>query len=205
MALLCLVFVGCHTSHDIRMEITLNIRHVEATVTPENAVQTRDLNGNGPFVSGLPEDMGPEVRKAVVRRSARLGELAALKKEGAIGETNEGKLLVFARSLMSLSAERKTEIETLVKEENADREMIYGELARLRNYTLQEKLILPQVLAEEIRSGLEPGDWFQVPGSPDFFIRFRDSVLGRLLQDKAERAAWLQVPAGYSPSVAAKI
>ncbi|MFP4381611.1 MAG: DUF1318 domain-containing protein [Candidatus Sumerlaeia bacterium] len=191
---------GCHTSHDIRMEITLKIQQVESSVSPENATQTRSL-GDDATLTGPAADFDQLVREAVMRRSQRLDELKTLKIKGVVGESNVGQLVLMTKAMIGMTAERKAEIRKLVGFENKDRIMMYRYIANQNDYSEKEKAIQPYIVAETIREErLRPGYYFQAPSDDRFYQRFLESELGQMLKDQANRGGWLQVPQGYDPN-----
>lgn len=109
-----------------------------------------------------PEISNPAIRTIIESRATRLDAITALKAAGVIGESNQALLVV--RSLDAIQGLRqRAEAQKLVKDENADREQLFKEIAAAKNVDLAQ---LPQIrttYAETLREKAHPGDWIQLP------------------------------------------
>lgn len=109
-----------------------------------------------------PEITNPAIRKIIDSRAKRLDAINALKAEGVIGESNQG--LVVVRNLDAIQGlKERADAQKLVKDENADREQLFKEIAAAKNVDLAQ---LPQIratYAETLRENAHPGDWIQLP------------------------------------------
>ena len=97
------------------------------------------------------KEMTPGVMSALENRRNRYDELAALKRQGKIGENNRGYLEAFSG---------EEEIKTLVEAENRDRKTIYQTIAEQNN--LQDAIdTIEKVFAQTQRDNAETGDKIQ--------------------------------------------
>ena len=151
----------------------------EETVPAEEAApstpdQSRNRDATGPldFLLGVsvveaqsvpePEVTNPAIRKIIDSRAARLGEVNRFKGQGVIGENNKG--LLEARNLESITDLRaRAEVQKVVRDENADREQLYKEIAAVKNIDLSQLDKIRATYAETLRANARPGDWIQLP------------------------------------------
>ncbi len=105
----------------------------------------------------------PAIRAIIDARAARVQQINDFKSRGLIGESNQA--LVEARSLDSISDLRqRAALQKLVKDENADRERLYKEVAAAEGVSLAQLPRIRQTYAETLRNNARPGDWIQLPG-----------------------------------------
>jgi len=109
-----------------------------------------------------PEITNPAIRKIIDSRAKRLAAINDLKAKGVIGESNQALLVV--RNLDAIQGlKARADAQKLVKDENADREQLFKEIAAAKNVDLAQ---LPQIratYAETLRQNARPGDWIQLP------------------------------------------
>jgi uncharacterized protein YdbL (DUF1318 family) len=109
-----------------------------------------------------PEITNPAIRKIIDSRAARLKAVNDLKAEGVVGESNQALLVI--RNLDAIQGlKERAEAQKLIKDENADREQLFREIAAAKNVELAQ---LPQIrttYAEALRDNARPGDWIQLP------------------------------------------
>ena len=109
-----------------------------------------------------PEISNPAIRKIIDSRAERLDAINALKAEGVIGESNQALLVV--RNLDAIQGlKARADAQKLIKDENADREQLFKEIAAAKNVDLAQ---LPQIratYAETLREYAHPGDLIQLP------------------------------------------
>ena len=109
-----------------------------------------------------PEITNPAIRKIIDSRAARLKAINDLKAKGVVGESNQALLEV--RNLDAIQGlKERAEAQKLIKDENADREQLFREIAAAKNVELSQ---LPQIrttYAEALRENARPGDWIQLP------------------------------------------
>jgi uncharacterized protein YdbL (DUF1318 family) len=105
----------------------------------------------------------PAIRAIIDARAARVQQINDFKSRGLIGESNQA--LLEARSLDSISDLRqRAALQKLVKDENADRERLYKEVAAAEGVDLAQLPRIRKTYAETLRNNARPGDWIQLPG-----------------------------------------
>lgn len=98
------------------------------------------------------KEMTPEVQAALDNRRNRYEVLRSLKQQGVVGENNKG--------YVELLAADNAEAAAVVKEENADRQIIYTTIAQQNN--LEDSLsTIEQVFAQVQRDKADAGDKIQ--------------------------------------------
>jgi uncharacterized protein YdbL (DUF1318 family) len=109
-----------------------------------------------------PEITNPAIRKIIDSRAARLDAINALKAKGVVGESNQALLVI--RNLDAIQGlKERADAQKLVKDENADREQLFKEIAAAKKVDLAQ---LPQIratYAATLRENAHPGDWIQLP------------------------------------------
>ena len=109
-----------------------------------------------------PEITNPAIRKIIDSRAARLAAVNALKAEGVIGENNQA--LIEVRNLEAVQGLReRADAQKVVKDENADREQLFKEIAAAKNVDLAQLPKIQATYAETLREKAKPGDWIQLP------------------------------------------
>jgi uncharacterized protein YdbL (DUF1318 family) len=109
-----------------------------------------------------PEVSNPAIRRIIDSRAARLEALNGLKARGIVGENNQA--LVEVRSLDGVTDLReRAQVQRLVKDENADREQLFKEIAAAKNVDLSQLPRVRETYAATIRSKARKGDWIQLP------------------------------------------
>ena len=109
-----------------------------------------------------PEITNPAIRKIIDSRAARLKAVNDLKAAGVVGESNQALLVI--RNLDAIQGlKERADAQKLIKDENADREQLFREIAAAKNVEIAQ---LPQIrttYAEALRDNARPGDWIQLP------------------------------------------
>ena len=135
-------------------------------VIPGRASTLSLLLGATPAYAQSVPDPGvsnPAIRAIIDARAARVQQINDFKSRGLIGESNQA--LLEARSLDSISDLRqRAALQKLVKDENADRERLYKEVAAAEGVDLAQLPRIRQTYAETLRNNARPGDWIQLPG-----------------------------------------
>lgn len=109
-----------------------------------------------------PEITNPAIRKIIDSRAARLDAINALKAKGVIGESNQALLVI--RNLDAIQGlKARADAQKLVKDENADREQLFKEIAAAKNVDLAQLPQIQTTYAETLREKAHPGDWIQLP------------------------------------------
>lgn len=108
-----------------------------------------------------PEVSNPAIREIIDERARRVGAINGYKSRGVIGENNVGLLEI--RQLDALSDLReRADAQKLVREENADRERLFKEIAAAKNVDLSQLPKIRQTYAGTLRDHARPGDWIQL-------------------------------------------
>jgi len=108
-----------------------------------------------------PEVSNPAIRKIIDTRARRVGAINAYKADGVIGENNHALLEI--RDLEALSDLRKrADAQKLVREENADRERLFKEIAAAKSVDLSQLPKIQQTYAGTLREQARKGDWIQL-------------------------------------------
>ena len=109
-----------------------------------------------------PEISNPAIRRIIDSRAKRLDGVNALKAKGVVGESNQALLVI--RDLDAIQGlKARADAQKLIKDENADREQLFREIAAAKNVDLAQ---LPQIratYAETLRENARTGDWIQLP------------------------------------------
>lgn len=102
------------------------------------------------------EGLNPEVEKAVLSRKNRRAELVSYEEKGIIGENKNG--LVEIRNPESAQAP----VYDMINLENADRMVIYGEIAKKNNISIEE---VQKLYAERLQRDANQGTHIQAINS----------------------------------------
>lgn len=104
----------------------------------------------------------PAIRKIIDSRAERLEAINDLKTRGVLAENN--RALLELRSLDALAdLKERAMAQRLVRNENADREQLFKEIAAAENVDLSQLDRIRETYAETIRAKARPGDWIQLP------------------------------------------
>jgi uncharacterized protein YdbL (DUF1318 family) len=98
----------------------------------------------------------PEVVKASQSRRERRPELREWKNRGCMGETNQGTLV--ARPGDGCGPE----VATLIRAENADRQVIYGAFMKDNNIPASDRPRVNSAFAKARQERSRPNDWIQL-------------------------------------------
>ena len=123
---------------------------IDATATDAQAQEVAD-----------PEITNPSIRRIISSRAQRVAELDRHKASGVLGENN--KALVEVRSLDSLELRDRATVQKLVRDENADRDRMFREIAAATQADLSQLDKIQTTYAETLRANARPGDWIQLP------------------------------------------
>jgi len=109
-----------------------------------------------------PEISNPAIRTIIASRAARLSALNGWKASGVIGENNQA--LVEVRSLDAVPGlKERADVQRLIRDENADREQLFREIAAAKNVELSQLPKIRETYASTLRETAHPGDWIQQP------------------------------------------
>ena len=108
-----------------------------------------------------PEITNPAIRKIVQSRASRVQQLDRFKSMGVLGESN--RALVEVRSLDPLELRQRAAVQKLVREENADRDRMFREIAAATSADLAQLPQIQSTYAETLRRNARAGEWIQMP------------------------------------------
>lgn len=109
-----------------------------------------------------PQVTNPAIRKIIDSRAERLPAVNRLKAAGVVGESNQALLEI--RNLQALADLRaRAEAQRVVKEENADRELLFKEVARATGVEMSQLPQIRRTYAETMRRYARAGEWIQLP------------------------------------------
>lgn len=137
------------------------------------------------------DKLSDEEIQALERRKERSKQIDEGLKKHYIGENNQG----YVEVLIPKDTEEKELRETWIKladAENKDRRIIYKGAARRQGESEAALPIIERVFAQQIRTKLEAGMYFQVPKNEKFLEAFRESELGKHYPD-AKPGAWVKM------------
>lgn len=129
-----------------------------------------------------------EVKDATERRRKRADEVNDLRKKQIAGENDHGYLELLDEK--KLSGDAKSEIKSLLKDENDDRTTIYLALVQKQGGTSKQLPQVEVIYAQSIREKLDKGQQFRVPREKKAFEKFKDSKLGKRFSD-AKPGDWV--------------
>ena len=109
-----------------------------------------------------PEITNPAIRRIIASRGARVAEIDRFKSQGVLGENNQA--LLEARELGSLALQDRAAVQKLVREENADRERMFKEIAAATGADLSTLPQIRSTYAQTLRQRARSGDWIQQAG-----------------------------------------
>lgn len=109
-----------------------------------------------------PDVTSPTIQRIIDSRAQRLGDIRRFKELGVLGESNEAQLVVRELSAVE-DLKQRAQVQRLVKEENADRERLFEEIANIKNVDRSQLPRIRETYAETLRAKARPGDWIQRP------------------------------------------
>src|SRR5690606_3968448 len=98
-----------------------------------------------------------ETKKIQLRQAMRLDEINSLKREGFLGESNNGYLVLRG----SPSPLKQKRIKSLLKEENEDREELYKEVLKANNQPSSKMKLIEDSFSRSFTSNSPSGSWEQ--------------------------------------------
>ncbi len=104
------------------------------------------------------------VLSAVQNREFNKDDIEEFKRDGAIGENNQGVLELRPNERLQKDAAYKQLVERIMAEENRDRQIILKRIIAI-NPAVQaaEPVAVDQAFAQLQRDGAKPGEWIQLP------------------------------------------
>jgi uncharacterized protein YdbL (DUF1318 family) len=107
-----------------------------------------------------PEITNPAIRNIIASRAERLAAVDRFKAQGVLGENNAA--LVEVRDLQAIADLReRAEVQRIAREENADREQLYKEVAAAKGVDVSQLPLIRRTYAQTLRENARPGDWIQ--------------------------------------------
>lgn len=105
-----------------------------------------------------------EVLSAVQNREFNKDDIEEFKRDGAIGENNQGVLELRPNERLQKDAAYKQLVERIMAEENRDRQIILKRIIAI-NPAVQaaEPVAVDQAFAQLQRDSAKPGEWIQLP------------------------------------------
>jgi len=137
---------------DIYQHVQQDINAIENIVSGA-ASEAKDTGGQSMFFTGVScayaqgANLSPEVEQAALRRKERVSELNQWQQKGVIGENRLGLLELRDKSASS-------SVEQLIQVENADRMVIYRQLAQKNNASLES---IQKVYAQRLQQDAPAG------------------------------------------------
>ncbi len=133
----------------------------------------------------------PRIKQIATSMKKRFPEVKAIKKTGAVGESNRGILELVKPELIT-DAEKKNVLQRILAAENKDRKALYQEVARVnKDMTVG---VVEKVYAAEYAERAGKGDLIQVPASGPEFDKFKATKIGKALGDQCKPNAWVKKP-----------
>jgi len=97
------------------------------------------------------------------RMRGRVSEIISYKKQGLIGESNDGMLVIHDPSKVKPLLKKK--LESFVKAENADRESLYGEIAESNHLSSSNVAQMRKSFTRSFQAESPSGTWVQASDS----------------------------------------
>ncbi|MEM7816651.1 MAG: DUF1318 domain-containing protein [Candidatus Aenigmatarchaeota archaeon] len=168
-----LVILGCakvslQTSQPIKVDINMRVDVYQHVVKDVESIEDEiysSKNKQFNFIFGLKtvyaQDYSFEVSSAIERRKQRISKIEEYFRKGYIGEDKDAYLVILAKDL---DDGLKNEIESIIEEENKDRDIIYQATAKKNNVDITE---VRKVFFEDHYRRAENGWWFEVYNSKE--------------------------------------
>ena len=214
------IALGCviRTEHRIDAHITLDIRHIadqaenvldyvegktdtlpglEPAPKPESRLRSL-INTLDPMPTAYAEELkvttSPLIVEIATKMRERNPEVAALKQQGCLGETNRG-LVELRDCAATQDGEKQNAAQKIVAEENKDRTALYNEIVRLNREMPDMNVAKVQSIyaLERLNRG-RSGELFQLPAAGPSFDSIKGAPLGAKLGDQCKPGAWITIP-----------
>ena len=170
-------------------------KDTKAADKPKNTSLLRNaLQCLNPIQSAYAAEMkqnSPAIEEIVKRQRARNAKLDELKTSGAVGESNRGFVELRPSDKLN-DAAKKNEAQQLISAENADRKLLYKEIAALNQDQNMSVGVVERVFAQKRLVRAKPGQVFQLPDAGDDFDAFKKSELGKKIAD-CKPGAWVTI------------
>ena len=137
-------------------------------------------------------DNTPRVKQIADSMKGRFTQVAALKKEGRVGENKRG-MLEMVPGVRIADAEEKNEVQRVIAAENKDRKALYQEIARINRDQNLNVSTVESIYAQERLERARAGEHFQLPAAGGDFEAFKRSPAGQRLASKCVPGAWVRI------------
>lgn len=135
----------------------------------------------------------PRVKQIGAKMKERYAEVVAIKKTGAVGETNRGLLELVKPDLIT-DGDEKNKVQRVIAAENDDRKALYKEIARLNEDQNMSVGQVEQVYALERLERADSGELVQMPNAGSGFDKVKGSAIGQKLGAQCTPGAWATMP-----------
>jgi uncharacterized protein YdbL (DUF1318 family) len=135
----------------------------------------------------------PRVKQIGAKMKQRYPEVVAIKKTGAVGETNRGLLELVKPNLIT-DGDEKNKVQRVIAAENEDRKALYKEIARLNEDQNMAVGQVEQVYALERLERAKSGELVQMPNAGSTFDKVKGSAVGQKLGAQCVAGAWVTMP-----------
>jgi len=99
------------------------------------------------------------IRQIKARMKARYAQLAPFLKQGVIGESAKGLLVI--RDTGSINLKARAEVKRMVSAENSDRTALYSAVSKALNITSSELARVQKIFAKEWQKTAPKGTWIE--------------------------------------------
>jgi uncharacterized protein YdbL (DUF1318 family) len=155
--------VNLQTSKPIKLDISMRVDVYQHVVKDVESIQDqiygkdeKKMNALFFLESVYAQDASSQLNSAIEGRKARKDKISGYFNKGYIGENNDAYLEIVAKDLPS---EAKNEIETELKNENNDRDIIYQETAKKNGVNVSE---VRRIFFDDDYKRASAGYWFEV-------------------------------------------
>lgn len=135
----------------------------------------------------------PRLEQIIAKIKQRYNDVQAVKRTGAVGETNRG-LLELAQPDKISDSEQKNKVQRIIAAENQDRKAMYKEIARINKDDNLTVTAVEHVHAASLMKRAKKGDLVQTPPAGEYFDKFKGTAIGKKLGGAAKPGAWVTVP-----------
>ncbi len=104
----------------------------------------------------------PEAKQIQVRQAKRLDKIDKDKKNGFLGESAQGLLVL--RQSEKIKPLLMKKIDQLIKEENSDREALYRQVLKDNNLTSEQLVMIRQNFSKSFQESSPTGTWIESDG-----------------------------------------
>lgn len=191
LVLLVVGISGCHTSHEVKLDMHLYIHHIEGEVQQQGTRSLADTQEGDISV-----ELDEMAQKVLQDRRSRHSKIAYYQEKGVLGENAQGLLEIRPKTFDTMMEKEQAQVKELMQAENADRKTLQDYVAKSQELDPGEASMVQYEWAATLRNTLPQGAWFQVPTLPQYYEDFMKSDLGRAFNESPEKGEWKQNPLG---------